>query len=105
MIQKGRFPISLVFPPQGHFTQPYLALPCLKGWLGAHSFDDVELVDANIEAYDAFLTRDYLESCRARVAQRLPLERFGAADTLGYRDLAAFRAAAESSASGAALAE
>ncbi len=104
MIQKQGFPISLVFPPQGHFTQPYLALPCLKGWLRAHGFDDVELVDANIEAYDAFLTREYLEGCRARVAQRLPLERFAGVRKLGFEDLAAFRAAAECSASGAALA-
>ena len=28
--QRTHFPVTLVFPPQGHFTQPYLALPCLK---------------------------------------------------------------------------
>jgi radical SAM superfamily enzyme YgiQ (UPF0313 family) len=104
MIQRERFPVSLVFPPQGHFTQPYLALPCLKGWLHAHGFDDVELMDANIEAYDAFLERDYLERCRERVAARIPLERFAERDSLGFRDLAAFRASAECAASGAAVA-
>ncbi len=104
MIQRERFPVSLVFPPQGHFTQPYLALPCLKGWLHAHGFDDVELMDANIEAYDAFLERGYLERCRERVAQRLPLERFSEKESLGFHDLAAFRAATECAASGAAVA-
>jgi len=104
MIQRERFPISLVFPPQGHFTQPYLALPCLKGWLEAHGFDDVELMDANIEAYDAFLSREYLERCRERVAKRLPLADFERRESLGFRDLGAFRAAAECAASGAAVA-
>ncbi len=104
MIQRESFPVSLVFPPQGHFTQPYLALPCLKGWLQAHGFDDVELMDANIEAYDAFLERGYLERCGQRVAARLPLERFSEKDTLGFRDLSAFRAASECAASAAAVA-
>ena len=25
--------VALVFPPQGHFTQPYLSLPSLAAWL------------------------------------------------------------------------
>jgi len=104
MIQRERFPVSLVFPPQGHFTQPYLALPCLKGWLEAHDFDDVELLDVNIEAYDAFLSREYIERCRRRIAKRLPLADFERRPTLGFRDLGAFRAAAECAASGAAVA-
>ena len=29
------FPVTLAFPPQGHWTQPHLALPCLKAWLHA----------------------------------------------------------------------
>lgn len=104
MIQRQDFPVSLVFPPQGHFTQPYLALPCIQGWLRAHGFEDVELLDANIEAYDAFLSGDYVARCAERVATRLPLERFAARESLGFRDLAAFRAASECAASGAAVA-
>jgi len=104
MIQRQDFPVSLVFPPQGHFTQPHLALPCLKGWLEAHGFDDVELMDANIEAYDAFLSGPYVARCAERVAARLPLERFAGRESLGFQDLAAFRAAAECAASGAAVA-
>ena len=45
MIQRESFPVTLAFPPQGHFTQPYLALPCLKAWLEAKGFEDVELRD------------------------------------------------------------
>jgi len=137
MIQRERFPITLVFPPQGHFTQPYLALPCIQAWLVAHGFEDVELVDANIEAYDRFLSSEYLSFAADRVRRRLPLERFetrelspferraardlplerdGAQEAssrerreapseLPFRDLAAFRAAAESAVSARALIE
>lgn len=93
------FPVTLVFPPQGHFTQPYLALPCLKSWLEKHGFDDVELVDASIEAYDHFLSRPELERAARLVAERLPLSRFEGRASLAFRDLAAFRAASESAAS------
>jgi radical SAM superfamily enzyme YgiQ (UPF0313 family) len=103
MIQRERFPITLVFPPQGHFTQPYLALPCIKAWLVAHGFEDVELVDANIEAYDRFLSSEYLSFAADRVRARLPLERFESLSELPFRDLAAFRAAAESAVSAGAL--
>src|SRR5690242_13839574 len=97
--QRTQFPVTLVFPPQGHFTQPYLALPCLKAWLVEHGFGDVDMIDANIEAYDAFLDPKYLESARDRVRERLSLEQFRDRSTLGFGDLAAFRAAAESAVS------
>lgn len=103
MIQQRSFPVTLIFPPQGHFTQPYLALPCLKAWLVQHGFEDVELVDANIDAYDRFLSAAYLERARGLVSARLPLERFEHRAELPFRDLAAFRAAAESAASADAL--
>ncbi|MCB9913712.1 MAG: radical SAM protein [Planctomycetes bacterium] len=99
MIQRERFPVTLVFPPQGHFTQPYLALPCLKAWLEANGFDDVEQLDLSVEAYDAFLSPRYLERCAARVRDRLPLEGFAARDELRFEDMAAFRAAAEAAVS------
>jgi anaerobic magnesium-protoporphyrin IX monomethyl ester cyclase len=105
MIQRQAFPVTLVFPPQGHFTQPYLALPCLKAWLVAHGFEDVELIDANIEAYDRFLSREYLQRAHALVQERLPLERFRGRERLDFKELAAFRAATESAASASALIE
>ncbi len=103
MIQREGFPITLLFPPQGHFTQPYLALPCLKAWLTAHGFPDVELVDASIEAYDRLLTRDSLERARELSERRQTLADFESKSTLPFRELAAFRAAAESAVSARAL--
>jgi hypothetical protein len=103
MIQRDGFPITLLFPPQGHFTQPYLALPCLKAWLSAHGFPEVELVDASIEAYDRLLTRDSLERARELSERRQTLADFESKSTLPFRELAAFRAAAESAVSARAL--
>ncbi len=103
MIQQQAFPVTLVFPPQGHYTQPYLALPCLSAYLQANGFRDVEVIDANIEAYDRFLSADYLRYAKARVAERLPLARFTRENALPFRDLGAYRAAAESAASADAL--
>ena len=103
MIRAQGFPVTLVFPPQGHFTQPYLALPCIKAFLQAHGFDEVELVDANVEAYDRFLTADYLRYAKGRAAERLPLEGFAQQTALPFQELSAFRAAAESAASADAL--
>ncbi len=105
MIQHRNFPITLVFPPQGHFTQPYLALPCLKAWLLQHGFGDVELVDANIDAYDRFLSGEYLTRARERVRRRLPLSRFSTQSELAFRDMSAFRAASEAEVSAEALIE
>ena len=32
--------VALVFPPQGHFTQPYLSLPSLAAFLRANGIED-----------------------------------------------------------------
>jgi radical SAM superfamily enzyme YgiQ (UPF0313 family) len=103
MIRAQGFPVTLVFPPQGHFTQPYLALPCIKAFLQSNGFDEVELVDANVEAYDRFLSAGYLRYAKERAAERLPLERFARQGALPFQELSAFRAAAESAASADAL--
>ena len=47
--------VALVFPPQGHFTQPYLSLPSLAAYLRANGVPDVWQLDENIEAYDHFV--------------------------------------------------
>ena len=93
------FPIRLVYPPQGHFTQPYLALPCIKAWLHEQGFDDVGLVDASIEAYDRFLSPEYLARAKRLVEERLPLSRFEGKDALSFDELAGYRGAAEAAAS------
>ena len=103
MIDTAQFPITLIFPPQGHFTQPYLALPCISAYLKANGFPDVELIDASIDSYDHFLSGEQLEHARARVLDRTPLSGFDAGGALGFRDLDGFRAAAESAASAGPL--
>ncbi len=50
----------LIFPPQGHFTQPYLSLPSLTAWLKQEGFPDVTQMDVSIQAYDDFLSRERL---------------------------------------------
>ena len=97
------FPIRLVYPPQGHFTQPYLALPCIKAWLHKQGWEDVGLVDASIEAYDRFLSREYLERAKRLVEERLPLARYAQTETLSFADFGPYRAAAETAASADAV--
>ncbi len=93
------FPISLAFIPQGHFTQPYLALPCLKAWLQSKGFEDVEQRDLSIEAYDHFLSPEYLRWAKHRVEQRMPLSAYGDQESLSYEELRAYRSSAESAVS------
>jgi len=105
MIQREDFPVTLVFPPQAHPTQPYLALPCLKSWLEHHGFPDVELLDLSVESYDHFLSRSYLERAALRATERLPLERFTELDAIPFEEMAAYRSAVETRASAPALIE
>lgn len=102
MIQRSSFPISLAFVPQGHWTQPHLAIPCLKAWLEAKGFDDVKQMDLSVEAFDHFLTPASLTEARDRVQERLGLGQFGT-DQLPLGEMRAWRAAAESAASADAL--
>lgn len=103
MIAQAPFKIRLIFPPQGHFTQPYLALPCLKAYLQKNGFSDVGLIDASIEAYDRFLSPEYLRFAAERANQRLSLERLDGAEELAFGDQEAFRAAAEARVAAPAL--
>ena len=105
MIDTASFPVSLVFPPQGHFTQPYLALPCISAYLKANGFPDVELIDASIESYDHFLSGAELERARVRVAERRPLDSFDESAPLEFRELDGYRAAVESAVSAERLIE
>src|SRR5262245_9651779 len=65
--------VALVFPPQGHFTQPYLSLPSLTAYLRQHGVGELHQIDASIEAYDHFLSRDRLARSfeRLRSGERL----------------------------------
>ncbi|MEZ6005113.1 MAG: radical SAM protein [Planctomycetota bacterium] len=98
------FPITLIFPPQGHFTQPYLALPCIKAWLNERGFGDVDMLDLSIEAYDHFLTPEYLTYARDRARRhgRAQLETQG---PLPFDRMRAWRSAVESELTADALIE
>lgn len=61
---------ALVFPPQWFPSQPYLALPTLKGYLEKMGHE-ADQFDFNLETYDTFLTKDYLEQCVGKIRQRL----------------------------------
>jgi hypothetical protein len=61
---------ALVFPPQWFPSQPYLALPTLKGYLEARGHE-VDQYDFNIESYDTFLSREYLTRCVEIIRTRL----------------------------------
>ncbi len=97
------FPITLAFPPQGHFTQPHLASPCLTAWLRQAGFLDVQQLDLSIEAYDHLLSPGELARAAERVAERSPLDPTGGAQQLAFRDMRAYRAAAETAASAEVL--
>ena len=61
---------ALVFPPQWYPSQPYLALPTLKGFL-ENKGHEVDQIDINIEIYDTFLSREYLEKCVRKIRERI----------------------------------
>ncbi|MCP5021278.1 MAG: radical SAM protein [bacterium] len=90
------FPVSLAFPPQGHFTQPYLALPCLKSWLAKNGYADVHVQDLSIEAYDHFLTADYLKYAADKVQKCSTLMCKDNDQAMPYHDMRAWRSAVES---------
>ncbi len=61
---------ALIFPPQWYPSQPYLALPTLKAYLETKGHE-VDQFDFNVESYDFFLSRDYLEYCVKKIDARL----------------------------------
>jgi len=99
------FPITLLFPPQAHFTQPYMGLACLKAWLQAQGFSDVQQVDASVLSYDHFLSPDYLRWAVRRSEARNGLEQFEDRDELSFSNMDAYRSAAEVAVSGDVLAD
>lgn len=61
----------LLFPPQAHFTQPYLALPSLTAYLRDNGFPDTLQRDLNLESLEYFLAPARLDLARRRVRERL----------------------------------
>jgi len=93
--------ILLAFPPQGHPTQPYLALPSLKAWLAQHEFTDCTVWDINLEAYDDLISGERLELAVERIRERAEQQwRFDDHAKLEGDELSRYRLYADALASG-----
>lgn len=87
--------VALVFPPQGHFTQPYLSLPSLAAYLRANSKHEVTLFDANIEAYDHFLSKERLGRSLEKLRASEELAKLDTQDTLNFSDMERYQLLSE----------
>ncbi len=87
--------VVLVFPPQGHFTQPYLSLPSLKAYLNQNGIEDVSQLDVNIEAYDHFLSAERLARSLERVRANDRLAELEAQDALRFSGMERYQTLSE----------
>jgi anaerobic magnesium-protoporphyrin IX monomethyl ester cyclase len=62
--------VALIYPPTCDPTAPYLAVPMLTGFLRANGVS-VLPIDANVEAFDALLSRASMGRLRDRLEARL----------------------------------
>jgi radical SAM superfamily enzyme YgiQ (UPF0313 family) len=97
--------VLLVFPPQGHFTQPYLSLPSLTAYLRQHGVGEVVQMDVNIEAYEHFLSRDRLARSLERVRAGEGLARLEASASLGFTEMERYQRLSEIELAGDAVVE
>ena len=95
--------VALVFPPQGHFTQPYLSLPTLVAYLRQQGYDDVHQLDVNIAAYDHILSGERLQLSLERVRARSGFARLDGGDELRFSQLERYQVLSELELSGEAL--
>ncbi|HVQ25054.1 MAG TPA: hypothetical protein VMV01_07750, partial [Planctomycetota bacterium] len=87
--------VTLVFPPQGHFTQPYLSLPSLGAWLKQEGVADVTLIDASIESYDDFLSGPRLRRSLERVRAGEGLAALERRPELGFSEMERYQLLSE----------
>ena len=97
--------VALVFPPQGHFTQPYLSLPSLAAYLRAHDVGQVEMFDESILAYDHFLSKERLQRSLSRIRARERMAELDAKDELLFSDMEQYQVLSEIDLIGASVAE
>ncbi|HED65545.1 MAG TPA: radical SAM protein [Planctomycetes bacterium] len=86
--------VALLFPPQGHFTQPYLSLPSLTAYLRTHGHE-VEQFDENIEAYDHFLSEAYLRRALEKIDARARMAELDAKSELVFSDMERYQVLSE----------
>src|SRR6185503_5454312 len=87
--------VALVFPPQGHFTQPYLSLPSLAAYLRANGVSEVWQLDENIEAYDHFLSRARLKRSLERIQAPRRLAELEAKPELVFSEMERYQTLSE----------
>ncbi len=92
--------VLLVFPPQGHPTQPYLALPSLKAWLAQHGFPGATVWDLNLDAYDTLVSDARLALALERIRGRAAAWEAGRVDELPPQDFDRYRLYADALAAG-----
>ncbi|GJM23331.1 MAG: hypothetical protein DHS20C15_32460 [Planctomycetota bacterium] len=90
----------LVFPPQGHPTQPYLALPSLKAWLAEHGFPGATVWDLNLDTYEHFVSDERCALALERIQQRVAADPHWGADELSPEALDRYRLEADALAAG-----
>lgn len=87
--------VALIFPPQGHFTQPYLSLPSLAAYLRVHGVERVEQFDESILAYDHFLSRARIERALAKVRAGDGLDALDQRDALCFSEMERYQTLSE----------
>ena len=85
----------LLFPPQGHFTQPYLSLPSLTAWLKQNGYEDVTQIDVNMQAFDHFLSRGRLTRSLERIRDRERFADLDSLDRLRFSEMERYQALSE----------
>ncbi|MCC6407389.1 MAG: radical SAM protein [Planctomycetes bacterium] len=95
----------LVYPPQGHFTQPYLSIPSLAAFLRQQGVKDVSVLDLNIDAYDSFLTTARLRRSLDRVRAGEGLASLEAKESLGFTEMERYQLLSEIALAGDEIAE
>ncbi|MFT5049114.1 MAG: anaerobic magnesium-protoporphyrin IX monomethyl ester cyclase [Chlamydiales bacterium] len=85
----------LLFPPQGHFTQPYLSLPSLTAWLKQNGYEDVTQMDLSMQAFDTFLSRERLQRSLDRVRERESFATLNGRERLNFSEMERYQALSE----------
>jgi radical SAM superfamily enzyme YgiQ (UPF0313 family) len=97
--------VALIFPPQGHFTQPYLSLPSLAAYLRVHGVGRVEQLDESILAYDYFLSRARLRRSLERIRAGAGLTSLDARESLSFSEMERYQMLSEIDLAGERIAD
>ncbi len=97
--------VLLVFPPQGHPTQPHLALPSLKAYLAQRGIPGATVWDLNLDTYDMLLSGERLALSVERIREQADTWGLERKTVLWPEDLDRYRLYADALAAGPYVAE